>query len=421
MKFDKSFDATNFFIILFFSLFPILPDYFRVNSRPIYVFVSILTFAYAIIYWLNTHKLTVKKDGITVSIILYSILILIPIALSSGFVSAFINSFKYIAPILITIQFANKEKRWNKIVDIIILTSVPVILLSYFELLGFNIFSILENFDLGDMGTIAYQRMGILRLESSFGHSIPYAIYLSFISLLVQYKVHTNKDKKVLTMKLNAFLVVIWLAVILTLSRAPMAVFFLIQFLNFMRYGAIKKLKLITKAIIAVGFLLLLLFIVGIDIGILFKTIYAFIETLTVKGTANSSLLSDFGTNMNPYEYRLGLFSKVFDYMRNQNISFLIGEYGWVSTFSIDNGFLSILIFNGIFGLVGRLILYCYALFISITMYLKRTRYADFYFISTLIIVGYILNLTSVAEMGELRLFLIIIGLIFSMKRLDKV
>ena len=179
LKKGKKINANNLMLVLFFSIYPILPDYFRILSRPVYVIVAIVVTVWMAVFHLSKKRFKMKSDSITLVVLIYIIFTLIPIGFSTGLMSSLINFFKLAAPIIVTLDFARTEEKWNKIIDVVIATSVPIILLSYIEIFGFNIFSLIENYDLDVMGTSAYSRMGMFRLESSFGHSIPYAICLS--------------------------------------------------------------------------------------------------------------------------------------------------------------------------------------------------------------------------------------------------
>lgn len=406
---------------LFFTFFPIIPDYTRIGGRPVYVYISILVTLFTLVFALNSNGLRIKKDFTTIVMLSYSILIAIPVLMTVGIVAAIIIIFKYCTPLLITLYAVQNEENLEKIISLLIKAAVPIVLFSFLELIGFNIFSIIENTDLSTMGTNAQIRMGILRLEGPFGHAISYGIYLTFISALVQYKLIEETDKAY-RRRLICILMLIFLAEVLTLSRAPIVVFVFTQVCVFLLYNTVKKVKIIARILVLLFVGAFALYAIGFDIVGLINSILAFFETLTSNSVSNSI---DFGTNANPYEYRFALFDRVISMMHTSRIDFWVGDYLWENSFSVDNGYLSLLIFNGVIGLVARVGLYLYTAVIAVSNFFKNYRGNNsdkaFYYIAVVVMMGYLLNLASVAQMNETPTLLIIIGLILGKARLDKV
>lgn len=416
----RCFNIRDTILCFFFFLYPIIPDYTRVIGRPLYVYLSLITSILLFCFALNNNKLLIKKDSTTFFVLLYTVFITIPIFATAGFFTSVIIFFKYCMPIIITIHAIKNNFDFEKIISIVIIAAFPVVIISFLELTGFNLFSFIENVDLSTMGTSAQMRMGIYRLEGPFGHAISYGIYLTFISALTQYKLIITENKRFKYMLIIMFCLTC-LAEFLTLSRAPIIIYIFTQIFIFFLFNVKHKLRVIANIIVFSVISIVILEIIGLDIFGAIETIFGFFETLTSNSMSNKI---DFGTNANPYEYRFALFNRVFDMMKNSKISFLVGDYLWENNFSVDNGYLSLIIFNGILGLIGRILLYVYALFISIIGFFKNyylnSKDKVFYYISIIILMGYLLNLTSVAQMNETPTLLIIIGLILGKNRIDK-
>lgn len=405
---------------LFFALFPILPDYTRIAGRPAYVFISIFTTIVFLMNAMAKNRLFVKKDWITLIVLLYSIFITIPVVFTAGVISGVVIVFKYCTPVIITLYTIRNEDGFEHVINILIKVSGFIVLMSFIELIGFNLFSLIENTDLGTMGTNAQIRLGMYRLEGPFGHAISYGIYLTFIAALIQYKLTRNKATKRNKAVLSFLLLCIWIAEMLTLSRAPIVIFIFVQFCIFFLYGTKKKIKKIVK-ICAISILFISgLLIVGVDVFTKLQTIVDFFETLIANKTSNSI---DFGTNSNPYEYRFALVDRVITFMKSTKTSFILGDYLWENSFSVDNGYLSLLIFNGLMGLLSRLGLYLYACLLAFINIFTHKGYqnikCDFYFIAFFTLVGYLLNLASVAQMNETPILLIFISLVLSRIRIE--
>lgn len=402
--------------VLLFMLAPVTPEYCALFGHPLQTYLLAVAFLLTIVSFVASNKLRIKKDSITITVLLYAVIIA-TVNLISGksIIVCLFLVVKFISPIIVTLYLVKTKEDMEKAVNYILIASVFVIILSFLELLNFNIFSLIENADLKGMGTRAQTRMGLLRLEGPFGQAIPYAIYITFISGLVQYRIITTKRRIY-----SVYLVLIWIAEFLTMSRAPIVIFLLIQLAFFLFNNTSQRIKTLGKVLVGVLLGVLLLVVLGIDV----QGIWNKITTLFISLTSNSvSSELDFGDNYNPYIYRFALVERVIENMKNNNISFLFGDYYWENSFSIDNGYLALLIFNGFAGLFGRLLLYIFSLVESFKMYF-RMRKKDylplklFPYIMIAMILGYLLNLTSVAQMGEATIFLIIIGLALSNVRI---
>ncbi len=398
----------NICFILLFLLAPIMPEYFALFGHPFQTYLLALVLLITVVYSFARRRIKVRNDSIAIILFLYAIVISAANLISgkSILVCLFLIV-KFVVPVVATLFFVKTEDDIEKAINYLLIGSAFVIVISFTEIGGFNVFSILENADLRGMGTRAQTRMGLLRLEGPFGQAIPYAVYITFIAALVQYKLLTTKKKIY-----EIYLVVLCIAEFLTLSRAPIVVFIVMQVAFLLYYNTKKRIQTIGK--ILIGLLLGVFFLVLIQVDV--QGIWDKISTLFLSLTSNSANRElDFGDNYNPYLYRFALFDRVFEHMRSNNISFAFGDYYWENTFSIDNGYLAFLIFNGVVGLTGRLLLYIFAVIESWRVFRARKREhcstkALSYALGVALI-GYLINLTSVAQMGEATTLLVIIGL----------
>ena len=159
------------------------------------------------------------------------------------------------------------------------------------------------------------------------------------------------------------------------------------------------------------------------------KCLLQIIKSTFLTFTNQSANITDFGTNANPFEYRLSLFeiskkivggNYIFGLGYSPDTSFSIESdifsYAPSIETSIDNAYLCMYIEGGLVAIMGWLFYYMF--FIKKTYNNYKYNGNKLYIYILIIVFLYLINLFSVSRMGEIRLYAVIFGL--SIKNLKK-
>ncbi len=338
---------------------------------------------------------------------------------SFSYVSSCINIF--FVPLYIGVLI-DTPKKFDKLINILIITGMIVSLVSFTELFKFNIFSILDTKGSSSPGEspVSGVRFGIYRLESGLGQSIAYAIYLTIIILLIFYKLlHkenlANKSQNIYLF----FLMVLNACLFLTVSRVPIMICAFLEFLLFFKLPKKSKCKI-------AAFLGVALFIAIFSIVFIEKSfVYAFFDNIL------GIFKGDIPLEDNPFYYRLNLFVNIGKVLKGHWIfgiglranslfsypSLYYGQGVFMSS-SFDNGYLSYLITYGIVGLFSLAILSMWALSKCVELMTKKNDLYKIIFV--LIMFAVLINLFSVSAMDERKLIMIILGSIFAYDKIKQ-
>lgn len=292
---------------------------------------------------------------------------------------------------------------------------------------GFNMYSLLEITTRENLRSVSsyYSRMGVNRVEASFGHALGYGLYLVlFIPIVYMYGQLTASKNEKIKVNLTVFLMITNL--FLTLSRSSILVFIIELFLYYVMSNRETK----SKGMIFSFFLVIVL---GITVSIpelkdvkLVSTINDSI-TSVVDVIFGTNITSTFDTqdNSNPYIYRLYLIKYTFTQQKisqlflGRGIGFLrfgglildIPEFykthGKLLTVSIDNFYILNVLQSGVFSIVGLCISFVIVLKQSyqvIKLNTKSSLFAKGFFIG---FIGYIIHLGMCDELGTLKIALI--------------
>lgn len=416
----KTISVINVFLVIVVALYPILPSYTLFLGLRLH---SFLAFASALLLLILVLHYNYRFKKIVLSLFFLIILSLGITSIvnkdffSTSFVSLVAQYF--FLPSFIFVVFIQKQNK-RLYLKISIIIGIVLCVLSITELFGFNIFSLICNQTdiLYMMGPETGQRFGIYRIESSFGQAIAFSVYLTYILILVYYYIYKYKNDSGRGYVLFVLLIFFFnLFIVLTLSRFPILVAILVNIVGFFTLNKNNKKIFALFSIVSLAIMLIFLSFSGENIFI--KLINNIISTF--KGESSEEY--------NPFSYRLGLFTYIQQVLDNNerwffgvgmqgNYSFLVPtEYGgYTLKRSIDNGFLSILVSQGIIGLLTWSLYYLFFVVIFFKMAFTKNALFDRKsgLFGLLFVVVALLNMLSVARLDESRAFCVFVPLILS-------
>lgn len=397
--------------LIFIALYPIMPDYFRLLSLPSGAVVACLFFALSC---LNKDRLfTVrKKDAITCGI--PTALMCIPYIFHGEYSTAVKCIIEYMFVFLLLCRYFTTKARVIEALDILVTVSVVMCFFGMFEFAtGRSLFEGLYSGVSTDLSPALQMRGPFARSEATFGHSITYAIYLSICALTDSVFIIKTRKKKY-----KFYYIVLVATLFMTISRAPIILFVFGQLLLLYMFGFDKFIKTLFKAIICLGFAFA---IVSAFMPSIFSTVQYMFNIVLAIFSENAALQVGSIQNANPFEYRLELLSVIPQYIRQawlfgrgSSTSFEFQMLGH-TYYSIDNAYLVWLFKYGLFGLLGNLI-YFIDIFIFGCKQGKKDGFMKLFFVIAII---YFLNLFSVAQMSEYKLWIIMVSIAYNLYRLN--
>lgn len=387
--------------IVFVALFPVLPDYFRLFSYPIYQYMVLLMTIVLLLRGLSKQRLYFYLKFMGIPLILAII--------SYGWYGEISTIVSYVLlpflSSLVVFCFVDNLEMYNKSLKVIVITSIIICGMAVIEKFGFNVFSLVENVDMGSMGTEVNYRNSTARVEQSFGQPIMFALYLLFVNVIAFSQIKYYKIKKINNLYVIAYLLSIAIS-LLTDARLTLITLIILQ-----AFYLIKS--KISKKIIAIFLIFLVLFVDFIIGGYVCSIAQKYISLL-VDLMGPSRQVQDM-TSL----YRLQLIPTLIPYIQKH---FFIG-YGkvYMSDFrfsmfgynysSIDNFILSSMMQHGILGLIVAYMPMFYGIYFSWRS-IKRENNNGKFFLLTFVL--YILNLISVAQLSERRIVFIFVALLMS-------
>lgn len=398
---------------VYLMLYPIAPGFFKIFGFDSGV---ILTFVFCFLFVLFRVKTPIRIKKTNISFVSrYLFFLMIPLIFHGEITRLIRVLFEYGIAVLIMLYNFDSKKKIDKAINTLIVVATVMCFFGIYEFFfGNNLFSFLFNGSALDLSPDLQMRGRFARSETTFGHAITYSIYMSFIGLLASYRCFVKKQRKYLLPYI--FIV---LNIILSISRGPI-LFFLVSQVILLYFSGLKTLvKTIGKAAIIVLLSFMLLswilpsFFEGIR-GILIMVLAVFSE--------NAAQQVGYITNANPFTYRLELLKVIPHYFKGY---LLFGHGGservmfsmfGLNYYSIDNAYLAWIMKYGLVGLMGHLIPLYIIIIRTMSQRKKHNEYAPFIAIS----VDYLLNLFSVAQMGEYRVWILLFSLIISCINLTK-
>lgn|GEM_PF-5293172 len=405
-------------------LYPILPRFFVIGKYPVYTYFTFICAGLIGLMQLSSGRKAWKKDLV---IVLLGYLLLLLTYIYQGEVMTFLRNFIEVFSIYFIIcSYVSDRGSFNKIVEILLKSCLVLCIFGIIDVVThFNIFSLVENAqNFGSMGTASMIRLGMKRVESSFGQPLSFSLYLTICSSLCFYMFKIRDGHNGLYKKIY---ILIWINIILTVSRFPIVLFAVLQLLFTMQYTQRKKIRILSGVII--GGILSMIFIVLADIPFLNDVSNMFLVIISPE--SNSLYKGVFGGNENPFSYRFELFKDVPKFMTIYQVNKLFGIGSLGPTLfgrSIDCEYLFILLCYGWLGLIGKYLIFIVPMLKSMIYTFKLGKHSRVYTVESttfnikmlLTMIVYLINLSSVAQLDEFRIANVALALLISNMRLMK-
>lgn len=400
-------------INLFLILYPILPGYFRIVGIPSYKIISILC---VVLYMFSIRgRVKVKPKNFFMISILAELWLLMNIVhySTSGIINTILD---YVLVLFMLMDYFNSRERTEEGLEVLLNISVLMCLFGLFEFVTrTSLFAPFFSGNAMDTTPELQMRGSFVRSEATFGHAIPFAIYLSINALIASYFFCKTGKRKYQYMFL-----LLTVTIITTISRAPILVYVLglLVFITLMGIQRLLKSIVVVAAVGTIAIVLVYYILPSVFNGL------SFIWNV-VLGIFSNDALSKVGDfqNSNPFDYRFALFSIARDLIRGKEIfgtgnvieQFAYGNNPYSSNmyYSIDNAYLGWLVRYGIVGLATNLI----PLISCIGIAIKRCRRDKLYALLLTSALVLALNWFSVASLGESRIWFILFAMVWSMTR----
>lgn len=411
---QKKLSIYDLSIYLLVLLFPILPTYTIVFERSVYDIVVLISFVLMCVGRKKLLRLNVPKT-IVFSFICYAVAYLL-----HGEVGSLITIIvRFFLPIYMIAVYAKDEQKIENVINLLLTVGILLSLEAVFEFITEqNLFSLIQNtaFDKTE-GAMLGHRYGRIRAEGPFGTCLSFALYLFFINGLsiVQMRKVRSKDIPRRSLYYISYVASI-IGIYLSTARFTLFATLILNVFFFLKMNPGKKLAIILFGSVAAVF-------IGMDpeSGLL-DSVYSVLAIFNPKFLDN---VSDGGHN---YFYRLRLISLLSVYIQQHpiigmgaankaNLTFQMNE-NWTNAYSVDNNYLSHLIEYGIIGLIANVMPLVYMIVAS-----RRERQSSssrvriFSYWMFIMMILYVISLINVYQMGERRIFCILIGLMIAMQR----
>lgn len=365
-------------LYVFLALVPILPSYFTALRGISVYYVISAGFAALSLFFLKgrVRLLRPKSRVLTMFLVLWILAHSVSMILTEG-------AFHLVMFLLITVVVfvfvsasVNTQESFIGSLHCLIYTSGVVAVFGLIEALTrFNVFSLLNN----SGATLNYstERFGRVRLLSYSWQAIVYGVYLMFCMILLLYCLQFLKKKNAKFVVFISIYVLLWVNLLLTLSRSSIiaAVFANLLFLYFS--GFVRMLKTILITVVCVAALVVLVALVFPKAFDLMMKFYFMMVSL-IDDSYASEIAASFGTNLKAEGNRIDLYNWVFKSMKGkwlfgfgQHAQFEYpykvtdGMYTWtVVKKGIENNYLDT-IFR--YGLVGAIPEFC--MYVSVLVY----------------------------------------------------
>ncbi|MDR3543887.1 MAG: O-antigen ligase family protein [Desulfosporosinus sp.] len=417
-KIKKASLQIKIIIFFLFALYTILPDYFRIFGVTSQVVVAFCIF---FLYVINGGNFRISKRG-TIYILLYTVPMIITYLYNGDFF--YIIKFVLERAFLIMILYSTIKTReeFNSLIDILLKFAVLESISAYIHFVfNFNVFSIISNAtDLSTLTADTQYRLGMVRVEGSFGHPITFAIYLSICLWLCLY-MYSQFSR----VKYRIYYVMMCIALLLTIERLPLIIFIASQIVYLLIQNPKKLRRILTRVVVLIPILLLLVFILPDQVMEVPKNILNM-----VTGVFSSESLMGISSynDESAFSYRSAMLKVLPTQMENHWLFGIGSQYNTSFSFyinnhvqhSIDNQYLYYFVVYGIFGLTES-ILWVIGITLVSKRYFSVKSTKKFQYYSRFIIFVYALNLFSVAEMYEYKIVIVFMSLCLIDIRLNNI
>lgn len=413
----------------------IVPSYWFFSGRKILnliYYVAVLLFLVQNI--LSRNRLKKTKYGAAGIYICSLILYCLQALLDTGMAAAINSVVSTVFIVIIVAENVRNEVDFTKAIDALLNVSLPLLLLGVVEAItGNNLFHLAG---LTHPSATFYNeiRLGIHRVNSTFGHPIVYCNYLSMIAALCIYRLSCEIKKKKRNWLKFVYAMTI-LNVLLTVSRSVMLVFIGEQIVLL----AIKGERWLTKRKIVIFLFAIVGALVSdfLGLGILDKVSDVINMILQVFGLGSDNYSSSFssigysgieGDRWKLYVWVAASIAGKWIFGQGTETAFSYMATGYREKTAIENYYLSTLFHHGVVGL-AVLIIGLLGLLYYLLIYEKKSREVHkklssenrltFNTSMICILLGEIVSYFMVDQSGEVRLFYICIGLVLAYNRIQ--
>ena len=370
--------------LVFAFLYPIIPMYFKIGVSFTYVMYAVIL---VFIFGQKKLNFVVKMNFAIIAMLIWVVTNCFLYILHMYYVGAVWTMLMALAIFFYGMEIRDANTFKSVILSISYATGVICILGIFEGITGYNVFEILNNSN----ADIMYNppRFGRIRILTFAYHTISYCTYLMLASAIIFYAMSIiEKQQKKISILLKLIYVLLWINVVLTLSRSAMIVFILQQLLMLWGLGAKKIIKILFN--IVVISLLCLALIIFIKPEIM-KNIENVIYMLLAIFDSNYTELiaNDFGSdNLEAVGTRVILYEWVYERVKD-NIMFGVGynkpfNYVYIARYgtttymgvkeAIEVEYLMTLYKTGIVGLIVEVLAF---ISIPITAIKKRLKPAS--------------------------------------------
>ncbi|MGN0378728.1 MAG: O-antigen ligase family protein [Butyrivibrio sp.] len=394
-----------FLLLAFFCvLYSTMPDYFFVAGR---AFVSFLPLLFVLVTMLFIHVNFPRKFMPMLFVVIIGA---IPYMVHDDIFKAINNIVKYFMIPLLAYYILNSKEKVEKLEIIMAIVSFAICISGLVEyVFKFNVFSLIENTELGTFGSKPYIRMGKIRIEQAFNTANTYGIYLC-IMLGISAHVFTFTKKRFYL--INCFLLTI--NVLLCNSRMTILTFLIEAAVIFFIFD--RKQKRQTLEVMGIMAAILCIYVIFINRTIV-SSVLNTIKSMV--GLLNSNVMSEieyYGSNPEPFSYRLSLFGLYAGTIFKNAANFLVGigentsisvQWEGADVSSIDNQYIYAWVNNGILGLISMMMLFFTVLLYFIKV--RKTTHNNGLKILEVTLLVYFINLLAVAQMADERIWIVMV------------
>lgn len=359
--------------VIFAVVFPIIPYYFEIFG----ISLANLLCLFLILVCFATGHATIGRHGNkSVMIILIWAICVSLCNVVNGLALQVVYFFMRLYAIYLFAAYATEsEWKFNKIISAIVYTFGVISVFGIVEeLTRFNIFTLLNTTGIELNYNAA--RFGLVRILSFAAQTITYGVCLMFVLSLCLYLLQNEEKGTKRRLRFTIIYVLIWLNILMTLSRSVIIFAAISQFMIAYFMGVRKLFSVLIKIIVAGTLIMVFISLVFPEVGEMLKNFGYMI--LAVFDDSYTSLIADaFGNdNLNAVGNRTDLYQWVAENMngnwvfgngRDAAISFAHqvtnGTYTWTNyKTSIEVQYLMTLYRYGFVGLIPEI--FCYVSFL---------------------------------------------------------
>lgn len=351
MRYLDSIKITKIGILFWLiGLFAIVPAYIYIGSLNI-IFLYPLFLVIILFIRKRSHTIHNIFSGYW---FVWGYLIIISIfeVIGSGLLKGTITFISDVILSYMLIILLSSEEKIHKFIDLLIGTSLILIIFSFIEAFtGVNIF---QNLAPDSMFFFQEQRLGIFRTNSVFAQPINYGNYLLIISALIIYRINCSNVKNKKLLKFIYILTII--SEILTISRSTIIMFIILNLLIWliMKKNSTTFYMVLLLIPIGLGMILLMGQVVPVigEFGELFLSIFLNENDYQTISDSTTNIYKGWGDRLDLYKWVKDDVGASWLFGKGSNAKFNYKVTDWFTKTSIENEYLNTFFHYGIVGVI---------------------------------------------------------------------